>query len=62
MKLLNNGKDKATTEHLLSSNKVSTAGIGLYLTELLAKGVLRVPKQSMLLPRLAFHKLMVKYY
>ena len=38
MKLPNNGGDRVPTGHLLSPNKAYSAGIGLFIMELLAKG------------------------
>ena len=39
MKLPNSRSDRATANHLLSPNEASSTGIGLYILDLLSKGV-----------------------
>ena len=43
--------DTVPTDHFLSPNEASNSRAGLHLIELLANGVMEIPKQSQLLLR-----------
>ena len=53
MKTTNYGRDGAPAGHLLSPNEASSPGVGLYLIEILAKGV---HENSQTTQTIAFHK------